>query len=856
MTNPFATFRKNQKYWMAAIVLLAILAFVVAPAIDTASQAIRGGGPDKGVVVRWTGGQISAADLDNGMRKHSGLVRFLAALANEVLDQGGVPRVPGFNFDPQQRQILDLGIQTSGDPYSICRTRILASHGESLGIVFDDVAIDDYITQFCDNKVSNVRIEEILDESTGGLLNWFEIRELLKMELAAKVVTQTGLAAISVPKQASLLPVSTPGRAYRDFLRMNQTAKVEAFPVMVEDFMDQVIGNPTEAEIQAIYDAGMSIPSNPNSPNAGFLKRYHANVEYVEANLQAWINREKEKLTEEELKAEYDRRVELGQLKVPVTQETPESNETGDPGNGTPETQDPDSQDSENTTPENASSTDSDPASTPSEGGTGDGETAEDTNSTNESSDTSDTTPPASAETEGDPADDSSSSAPDQDDQAQRSTPPTRLVSFLQEETPPKPSVAPSDAQQNESGDATTDDQSDDASPTSGESAPVSPPANDAPTDDAPTLQLDTGANAASQTPPPVVQPPQLGQSSEDASAGPVMRTQTFEEARDTIADSLARDAAIPALDEALTGLLEDVMQKHYGKYRQYRAFKESGLEGEDGNPAEEPAKPDLKKLAEERGLIYHETGLVDQTAISQTPFGLSNLRPGDSGLNGTPTNVVMTPNVELFFPLQSSYFDQAALMAGEIPEFLQYLFWKTEERPAYIPELSDIREEVVEAWKRNQARQLAEDAAKALSAKVKSEGENVWDDALNTAERSLVIETDPFTWMTRFNEFMMTSNVPKLDAVGPAFMQEVFATPAGQPAVAPNMSRNVFYVFRVTELNPPESDLQQRFNADPLKSGPRNIAARETEALVQDWFLNLEEELGVEWMSNVGQFN
>ena len=56
MSNPFATFRKNQTYWMAALVLVAILAFIIAPAIEMVTRSFRTGGSDNSLIATWNGG--------------------------------------------------------------------------------------------------------------------------------------------------------------------------------------------------------------------------------------------------------------------------------------------------------------------------------------------------------------------------------------------------------------------------------------------------------------------------------------------------------------------------------------------------------------------------------------------------------------------------------------------------------------------------------------------------------------------------------------------------------------------------------------------------------------------------------
>lgn len=809
MSNPFAVFRKNQRTWMAILVLVAIFAFVIAPVFDYFNRGSGGGYSDSAVAVKWKGGQMTRGDLVNRIQKHSSLVRFMSEISTRVLEQGGVPDVPRFRYDPATRQVVGLGIQFSSTPQDVVRTKMLAAHGKSLGVAFDDNAVDQFMQAYVDNKLSSDEVSSILRDASNGNLTYFEVREMLKDELSSMVVQQMAMAGLFSDSQSQLSPIVSPGKTFEDYKKLNQSAKVEAFPVFADDYLDQVTETPSSDEIDAIYMIGSQTAPNPNSPEPGFMRRYAANVEYVEANLQEWIDREKEKLTDEEIRKEYDRRVELGQLKVPVETEEPESGDTD-------ESTDPATTDGEGTDAEATEFSGDASADGESDSQESSSEAAEESTSTEEER------PP-------------SPKKPNDDDQSSLSS--TSKIHFtsapIQEEEASE-----------ESEDQGTTEEAANPTDAGGEEA----------TEDA----------SSQNGPPPVVQPPQLGSETSEsegadseASSEPEMRTQTFEEAKDAIATSLARDKAIPALDEALTTLLEDHMKPYYGAYRQYRAFIDSGLE-QTGEEREAPVKPNVKKLATDLGLKWSETGLVDGVAIAQTPFGLGNIRPDESGLSGSVANVVMSPGVESFRPMQSSYFDQAAIAQGEMPEFLQYLLWKTEERQAYIPEQAEIQDEIVDAWKQLKARKLAENAANELAKKV-TDGASPWEGALSGNEQSLIIETDPFTWMNRLGDFMMISAINKLEPVGGVggeFMREVFSTEVNGVAVGPSANRNIYYVFRVLEVSPEDKDLQDRFSADPLKAGPKRIAFEETQRLFGAWVENLEQDLELEWQMNVGQLN
>ncbi|MCA9159278.1 MAG: hypothetical protein KDA72_13180, partial [Planctomycetales bacterium] len=69
-----------------------------------------------------------------------------------------------------------------------------------------------------------------------------------------------------------------------------------------------------------------------------------------------------------------------------------------------------------------------------------------------------------------------------------------------------------------------------------------------------------------------------------------------------------------------------------------------------------------------------------------------------------------------------------------------------------------------------------------------------------------------------------------------------------GSVTVAPTQNKSIYYVVRIVDYSPAEAELQQRFNADPDKRGPLSIAQEESNQLVQDWYQNLYDELGVKF--------
>ncbi len=801
MSSPLATFRKHRTYWMAGLVLLAIMAFVVAPAIDFMQGAMRNYNSigDK-VVVRWKDGRITRSELERATQHHYKFVRFLSALSKEVIEAGGRPQIPEFAFSAESKQIVDLGVNAQSTNFAVIETRLLADFAKSNGIEFDDDAADQFLVAFCDKSVSPTRLAQLLRESTDSQVTEFDLREMIKLELGAIVARQMALRGWSndfKPDDYQRVRLTqTPGDMWSDFLKLNQSAKVEAYPVLVSDFTKSVTGEPTEAEILAIYEQGKNRVPSPVYPEPGFMRDYKANFEYVEGNFSEWINREKAKVTEEQLKAEYDKLLSLGQLKYdPLldkpkkpadtgASKTPASADEAAPSN-TPVTTPEATPTAPAETPPAAPSTDA-PATTPSEKPATDAPAP--------------TTPdePASAEP-----------APKQQSSLQSGK--IRLVSAQDE--PAKPAEQPT-----------------------------------AQAADAPAGQDPTGL------PPVVVQPtPPTGSTetkatdaatpaTQGADAQAEKRNKTFEEAKEELLESLARTAVIDSLQRELTQANEQML-KYSQAYRQQAALLKEGLQ-----PETKATRPDLRKVADV-GLKHGETGMVDRAKLYATELGKSTMSLQEQGMGQIPMpNYGMNnPNYGLFTPAQSLFFDQMAMLEQRTPDFRQYIFWKVDEQQAYVPELAEVRKEVIDAWKAQKARLLAADEATKIAKKVKGT-EEPWKDALNLTQQSLLKTTDPFTWLSGFGETPRISNVPTLDTVGQEFMQKVFSTPVGTAGVAPNQGQNIYYVYRVAEMTPAISELETRFASDPNKMAVRRVGLMTGQQIYTGLYEAIEERLNVKW--------
>ncbi len=82
-------------------------------------------------------------------------------------------------------------------------------------------------------------------------------------------------------------------------------------------------------------------------------------------------------------------------------------------------------------------------------------------------------------------------------------------------------------------------------------------------------------------------------------------------------------------------------------------------------------------------------------------------------------------------------------------PDFQEFVSWKTKDQAAYTPDLSQVREEVIDTWNNRQARKLANEYADSLADKLRKGGEEAWKTVLDSQQQTLLINPIPFTWMS-----------------------------------------------------------------------------------------------------------
>ncbi|QDT06377.1 hypothetical protein K227x_47860 [Rubripirellula lacrimiformis] len=886
-TSPFELFRRNLKPFMIFATLLALVSFVVLPILQTYLQKQAGAGNDV-VVAKYDGMDLTQNRVSYFTQNHAATVRFLADLANQTIARGGVPRTSGFDYDAQAKQIRSLGINENPSDEGTIRTFMFADQARKAGFELDDNALDVWLERFTDGLFSPSERTSMLMQSTSNRMGPPHLYEQLRNHLLADVYLRRGNSGL-FGKQGPLL---TPDEQWRNFLKLNQNATINAYGVLVNDYIEKTDAEPPESRIQEVYEDGKDRDASDQSTEAGFHKRYSSKFEYLVGNYQTFLDEEIAKLSEDEIKAEYERRLSGGDFQLPVDEiaqptvgdlmketETEEASaeiemikeeETAEVA-AEEKTQAPPAKEEEKPTQEVVE-----------EEMTADPETAKEEaveKKAEEAAEEAETTEKAAEETAKkaeeaaeEVVEEAAAEEPAKEDSSQatrRSE--VRLVAFQDDEksdeaaADQKPADEAKPADEKAADDKPADEKAADDKPAE-EKATEEKPADDKATDDKATDDKAAEDKAAEdeaepKSEEPADEPAEMKQ--EEAAAEPAPaeeaepaaetkeepktadepkptapKIQSFEDVRDSIAAELAGPVARDRMDKAIT-TVTSTMRNHFSRLGIHRSNLAIGKE------VDPPARPDLAKLAKELGLQLESIGPHTEVSIADEPISNSFEVGTQFGRRGPSFGVMMygfdngqtqLPKQPLFSPVRTAD-DQS----GKI-----YVTWKTEETEAYTPTLDQVRDEVVMAIRLDEARKLATEAATELAKKAeagKPLAEVVPADKKDNFKEGL----GPFTWMDSFGfQGATIGNVPELDSVGDKFMKAVFQTEEGKVGVAPNQPGRVIYVVEPTKFDPSIEELRRQFK-QPVNRMMARMVASDIGEIRRGYYEALDEAAGFE---------
>ena len=813
MASPFSIFRKHQKWLMAIATLLAMFAFVVLGSAGGGGGARGPQTPQSTAVATWKYGDITKLEVQNRIYRRQQLNTFISALYYAVTS---LPR--SFNAFPT----------TEAD---VLQSIVLAKKAQLMGMSVSDQEINDFfdrlVNQFSEgHPPRDLNKTAIFNDTFKGSTTQQQLFEALRLELLANDYFTL--------LQSDAVNDATPLQRWDYYSRLNRKASIQTLGVEVKDFVSQVTPEPSDDALQTFFDQYKDRVASITSPDPGFRQPDRATLGIFKATKAKFVDAEKPKITDAEIAAYYDahkedfRHSDLDDIKPGADDKTkttdkPKPDDKSKPGE-TPKTDDKPKADQKPATDEKPATPKTDTAPKP-----------DDKPAPPPSPKSDDKAPPAdkSATPAPKPDDKPAPPAPKTPDKSPPTEPPPAGKSsqsltrhgeeLLALADPAATPAAPSDAapKSNTAPKTDTPEKKDDTGKTAPPAAPsgkttpaateppttIPPPATTAPAKTEPPATppaIGTPAKTDTSTPPKTDTPAKTGAPAKSDSTGkPAAKPVRYDpvdspKVRKTIITKLAEDRA----DKAIADAFKKLTSKVSSYASAYSAWK--------ANPqgADQPPVPDFKALAAEAGVEYEATkSLSSEEMFTQLEFGKAIMM-----VRGFPSVLAIA-----FNPNQRDYHPEE----GTSQDFeTNYLWWRTDFKPAYVPEFKAVKDQVLFTWKMLKARKLAlakaqqycDDAGKL---------HKTFKEAFQFLPTVTVREINSFTWLSQSTPLDMSqagsfgrTKLSGIEYAGNEFMQKVFTLDKGAAGVAMNEPQTVAYAIQLIDLAPSETVFRQQFVA------------------------------------------
>ncbi|MEO1498243.1 MAG: hypothetical protein AAFV43_13955 [Planctomycetota bacterium] len=276
------------------------------------------------------------------------------------------------------------------------------------------------------------------------------------------------------------------------------------------------------------------------------------------------------------------------------------------------------------------------------------------------------------------------------------------------------------------------------------------------------------------------------------------------EEIRTLIAQAKAAEAIDERIEEVRRAVNDD-----YNKY--FDAVLDAEDAGQD--PPEPPASlTDLQATAERFGLEHGSLAPASAYDLRETTAGKSIKVERSTGRTAFYFQLAFTEGaLDLYEPVVT--FDQT--------DRNRLLLIITERLEQETAELDEVRDEVVAAWKRERAAEIALERAETMATEAEQSGKSLTDFFVDD-EDVAPFQTDPMSFLTigsvsrqTGQVFLRMSRPESLVAAGPDLMEAAFDLAPGEVAAKINHDRSVAYLLRIAQALGTPEELQNEFLRD-----------------------------------------
>ncbi|GEM_PF-6766403 len=769
----FDVFRRNQKRWMAALVILAMAAFAFPVTSFMGTPDVRDPESQIEVVDTVFGKKITNVDLMRARQDRMACNRFVQEmlLAAEPRMAPFIANLNYFGPIESNEAILDA---------------IRLSHkADQYGIRINDDAIRAWITRMTDGKLSTEQFQAV----TASLrLSPQTLFELVRRQLAIQQVEELALGRFARSAQV------TPYEAWQFYRRLNEKVGVDVIAVPVSNFTADV-ADPSDSELRALYASSIHRLPDPASSEAGFKEPRKVQLQYATAALDPFVLALKPELnvTDEEVKEYYESHKELYRIlpsdekKTEATETKPDDSKPDEPESDKPA--EPKSDESKSDKPDEKAKPDEPKPDEPAKGKADkkeekpeapkeDAPAKEQPKAESKVQDeTDDDVQLDDQEPEGAKTDEAKKKSTDTDKPAPAKSGEARKdekpdSSDVSDQSEKKEPVAPAQEESKQ------DKKADDKEPKKEPSDAKTESGSDEPKKDAAEKKDDT----------PKYKP--------------------IEEVSDDIRDRLLRQKAREELVRRMEKVQDWVNEFADDDYLPAKnAFDEAKAEEKVAADAkfQPPKAPDLTKQVEELGFKFADTGLVSlDDEVDKIPgLGEANELSGDM-MSGRTVRSVMD-EADLYDPIVFKNYKD---------EF--FTVWKADDVAAHEPAFDEVRPRVLAAYKAIKARDKARGHADRIAQSLREAGGDM------AKVREAYPGIDPIAvspvplWSSAGslspNRFMGFGRVEPVQLPGVRFPAEdfhtsLFKSKEGDVVVLANQPQDTYYVVRVAKREPTTYD-------------------------------------------------
>jgi hypothetical protein len=767
----------------------------VGSGVDPIVDRLTGGGQtdsQDSVAVEWDGDELRESQLVQLRRGRMLLRSFLNTVRQVAAERGGIERVAMLPLYTDDQRLLEL--------------ELLAAEADNLGIEIGDGAVLDYLEQLADGTVSASEYGQLLRTSTNSNLSESQLLDLMARELKAYKVLSMA--------QSGGYPAS-PIAAWDYYNRLNRFVRAEMMPISVDDYLDEV-EDPNEIEVVEMYEKHKKDYPFPRNPEPGFRKREQRAFQYVKVDFDAILEVEKAAVTDEEVKRYYDENKEQYRKVMSNDDLSLQGDDKASaPGVDTAEETDAATNEDAESAPGGESAVDAVPEVEETQSPDAPVET--DTPEPNSGPDPSPTALPQDDDAVPPPKDDDDEQPVQEDD-----------------EQPVHETVTEETDAAATNGDTVAVDENDEASKADVATEAVEQPPAEATDDEATETEVVAEVIAAEE----IEEADAATTAVEPSDLDPVANDEPLYEALADVADDIRRAIASPRAQAKMNKILDDV-KRELDKYHAERTIWE--IELETDSEVEEPPLPNVSAFADGDRVVVGDIPLIDSLQAEDYELGRAfdlDLRLG-----------VQRKFAQTAFSDKTSPFNPQVIPDFDIATS-RFVYWMTDAKEEYVPDLDQVRSEVVQAIKRQRAVGLALKDAKTLAEKAGQQDAPLAA-SLPGRENAEFIDTGEISWVTppmTEGATPQISVIPGVEDASPELRESLFRLAQGEVGYATNMPKTKVYIFRVEEVNPPTEQRREQFLRNGVDAPVLFLARRDSFVGLSQWYRNLSEQRGVQW--------